>query len=134
MNALILALILLPLSQQDPLQQFRWENRLVIIVDDESTLAVEQLEAFDAMSDDMAVRHMKLLIAKDNHISVGDETFEIHQLRGALGLKDGRFQVILIGKDGGIKFRSDTFVHPKQVFDLVDTMPMRRAEMRRNNP
>ena len=44
---------------------------------------------------------------------------------------DGNFQgVLLIGKDGGIKLKKPFIVKPQTIFDLVDSMPMRRAEMR----
>ncbi len=39
------------------------------------------------------------------------------------------FEIVLIGKDGGIKLRSPS-TSVAQIFELIDTMPMRRAEMR----
>jgi len=41
------------------------------------------------------------------------------------------FLMILIGKDGGVKLRSDQPVPPSSLFGLIDGMPMRRAELRR---
>ncbi len=41
------------------------------------------------------------------------------------------FTFLLIGKDGGEKFRSDSFVSNSQLFATIDGMPMRKAEMRR---
>jgi hypothetical protein len=38
--------------------------------------------------------------------------------------------VILIGKDGGVKLVQEERVSLQAVFDLIDTMPMRRREMR----
>lgn len=43
----------------------------------------------------------------------------------------GRFAVLLVGKDGGVKFRSARPVRAEELFALIDTMPMRRQEMRR---
>ena len=39
------------------------------------------------------------------------------------------FEVVLIGKDGGVKLRSRS-ASLAPIFGLIDTMPMRRAEMR----
>jgi hypothetical protein len=39
------------------------------------------------------------------------------------------FSLILVGKDGGIKFRCEDCIDLKAVFDLIDSMPMRRREM-----
>lgn len=47
-------------------------------------------------------------------------------------VKPGQFTIILIGKDGGEKFRSYTVVKPETLFALIDGMPMRKAEMRKN--
>jgi hypothetical protein len=36
---------------------------------------------------------------------------------------------LLIGKDGGVKLRSSEPVSVKDIFGLIDSMPMRRQEM-----
>ncbi len=41
------------------------------------------------------------------------------------------FTVILVGKDGGEKFRRDAVVDPETLHALIDTMPMRQREMMR---
>ena len=40
-------------------------------------------------------------------------------------------EVILIGLDGGIKMRQAEFLSCKNLFAIIDGMPMRRAEMNR---
>ena len=45
--------------------------------------------------------------------------------------KAGGFEVLLVGKDGGVKLRSDRPVRAEDLFALIDTMPMRRQEMTR---
>jgi hypothetical protein len=44
---------------------------------------------------------------------------------------EGRFAVLLVGKDGGVKFRSEGLVLARDLFALIDTMPMRRQETKR---
>ena len=39
------------------------------------------------------------------------------------------FSVLLIGKDGGVKMRKDDIVSTRELFQLIDRMPMRRQEM-----
>lgn len=46
---------------------------------------------------------------------------------------DSSFTLILIGKDGGEKFRSYKPVSAKDIFDMVDVMPMRRQEIKSNH-
>lgn len=51
-------------------------------------------------------------------------------LREEYGIESGRFTVILVGKDGGEKFRSGEPVSARDLFGRIDAMPMRRREMR----
>ena len=41
------------------------------------------------------------------------------------------YTLILIGRDGGEKFRSSVFVKAEELFAIIDAMPMRRAEMKK---
>lgn len=41
------------------------------------------------------------------------------------------FEVLLVGKDGTVKLRSDKPVAASEINALIDTMPMRQEEMRR---
>ena len=45
-------------------------------------------------------------------------------------LSGKEFVVLLIGKDGGEKFRVKKVAHPGLLFQLIDSMPMRGDEMR----
>ena len=41
------------------------------------------------------------------------------------------FTFLLIGKDGGEKLRSATLVTAEKLFAIIDAMPMRKAEMKK---
>lgn len=41
------------------------------------------------------------------------------------------FTLILIGRDGGEKYRSNKFVKAEELFAIIDAMPMRRAEIKK---
>ncbi|MBF2759870.1 MAG: DUF4174 domain-containing protein [Ectothiorhodospiraceae bacterium AqS1] len=55
-------------------------------------------------------------------------------LRAAYAADDKRFEMVLIGKDGGIKARSLNLSDFADFFALIDTMPMRRAEIAERGP
>lgn len=40
------------------------------------------------------------------------------------------FSIVLIGLDGGEKYKSNTVEKPDVFLNLIDTMPMRRQELR----
>ncbi|WP_375172676.1 DUF4174 domain-containing protein [Pseudooceanicola sp.] len=39
------------------------------------------------------------------------------------------FTMLLVGKDGGIKMRTQDVMSPEEIFATIDAMPMRRQEM-----
>lgn len=47
--------------------------------------------------------------------------------------KKSDFEVILIGLDGGVKLRQTEALETKKLFDLINSVPMRQAEMRKND-
>lgn len=54
-------------------------------------------------------------------------------LRRRFKVPPGEISQILIGKDGGVKLTGDEKTTLPSIFDLIDTMPMRRQEMRKKN-
>ena len=54
---------------------------------------------------------------------------ESARVREETGIEEGRFAVLLIGKDGTEKFRSEEPVSAEALFERIDAMPMRRREM-----
>lgn len=53
------------------------------------------------------------------------------RLQQQFNVPPGRFTVILVGKDGTEKYRTDSLLIPKALFAIVDAMPMRKAEMKK---
>ena len=53
-----------------------------------------------------------------------------HPLRRRYRAPVGEFRLLLIGKDGGVKRSEADAVALEEVFAQVDSMPMRRREMR----
>lgn len=58
------------------------------------------------------------------------ETVEFNsELAKRYHIKSGQFPVMLIGRDGGEKYRTHEPVTTKKLFDIVDAMPMRQSEI-----
>ena len=57
---------------------------------------------------------------------------EKQYVRQTLGVAPGSFAVVLLGKDGGVKRNDSKPIDPTVLFKTIDTMPMRRQEMRGN--
>ena len=55
---------------------------------------------------------------------------DVAAVRERFGVEPGRFRALLVGKDGTVKHRFEEPVGPGEIYALVDSMPMRRREMR----
>ena len=63
-----------------------------------------------------------------------DSDTDIASLRAKYRIKPGDFTVLLLGKDGGVKLRRHAPVSFAELAGLIDSMPMRQEELRRQAP
>ena len=110
-----------------PLKKHQWKNRIVIINEDEASFKAFQENKF-------GISDRQLIL-----ISIQNETLKSFPSTPGLNpqsimtyyqLIPGQPEVILIGKDGGIKRRSQE-LKVEEIFTLIDGMPMRKYEMGR---
>ncbi|WP_419906744.1 DUF4174 domain-containing protein [Hoeflea sp.] len=122
----------------DSVRSWAWTHRpLIIFAPDEhnAKLATQRSRLKDVRSE-MHDRDMTLIeiVATRASIIVGpDRNIDGRQLKERLGIADDGFAVVLLGKDTGVKLRSPDPVQAKDVFSLIDGMPMRRREMMRDD-
>lgn len=132
-NVLILfALISGSITAQN-LEKHRWKHRLLLIFTSElnSTEVEEQLQLLKAAEKDLAERKVKIYVISEEAFRKGFSS-ENHFVEEAKKISKP-FEIVLIGLDGGEKFRSGK-VQPAQTFnDIIDQMPMRRQELRGKN-
>jgi hypothetical protein len=66
-------------------------------------------------------------------ITERDLKIEAVELNNALAkryhIKSGQFTLLLIGRDGGEKYRTHKPVTTQKLFDIIDAMPMRQSEI-----
>lgn len=116
----------------DSLSHLGWKNRVVLV--------------FGNADDPEVVRQTKILLTKKaelderNMVVIGVSKAKVTRVYGEVpnldpanirkeaDIDSDDFQVVLVGKDGGIKLRSQNVVGNVEMFDLIDRMPMRRAE------
>jgi len=147
MNALYVILFCLLVSafaapgmaqEADPfdLKEFRWKNRvLVVFAEQESTPAYKNhLREIEALDEEFRDRDMVLISAfEDGKGMAAERTLPseaVDRLREKFGVSPGTYRLYLIGKDGGVKREGGPEIRIQDIFGLIDTMPMRRSEMR----
>ncbi len=108
------------------LDELRWKRRIVVIyapAGTEKTLQRQQqlLQGEQAGLNERDITLVSLKQPRD-HPEVAQR----------FDLSGNKFILLLVGKDGGVKLRRAAAVAPETLFRLIDSMPMRRDEMREN--
>lgn len=98
----------------DTLDDLRWQARPVVVLGPAPQVAA-QIAALQPRAGALAERDVVLLTDGPGAVAFGDGT---------------GFQVLLIGKDGGVKLRDRRPITADRIIALIDTMPMRRREAR----
>jgi hypothetical protein len=118
------------------LKQYRWQNRLLLIFAPAADHPAYRSLADALRREPDEVRDRDLLVfslLEQGESRLGDARLDkaaVAALTKRFAVKPGAFTVILIGKDGGEKLRRAESVTLGEIFARIDTMPMRRQEMR----
>ena len=118
------------------LDQFQWDNRILVIfaADSTSEFYQRQMNEFSSLGDELLDRDLILIsIFDDGCATLGNRIISdssAADIRKQLSPTAEEYSVFLIGKDGGVKLKQDKFLAPDELFSVIDRMPMRRREMR----
>jgi len=117
------------------LDALRWKHRILLLFSPSESDSSFRLQKQDLASRTEEVIERDLVIleilehgeSRTSQEILSKETAE--SIRNRFKARSGRFQVLLIGKDGGVKLRSEQPVPVQDILGLIDSMPMRRQEM-----
>lgn len=125
------------------LTEYRWKNRLVLLFSSQEDDSLVQRQRNLLGADQSGLEERDLLIFRvlpNQVLKEGDSVKTdsagkdlAKRLRKRYQVNREEFIMILIGKDGSEKLRSDTLVPLEELYALIDAMPMRREEMRKKN-
>ncbi len=119
------------------LEAYQWKNRIIIIFapSSDSDGYREQMGEFRAQEDGIQDRDLIILeLFENGEGRLGDTSLSERvapKMRRQFNVMEGKFSLILVGKDGTVKLRSKIPVSISEIFSLIDAMPMRQEEMRR---
>ena len=145
LSLLLVAMAAAPQSPgppRDPLARHRWTHRLLVVHVPDTEVGRTTLERFrealdtrqaDVVDRDLLIVPVGGLPHAENALrpSVELGTAERAAVRQRLGIQAGDMQLVLLGKDGGVKDRQTDGFDLRRVFALIDGMPMRRLEAAR---
>jgi hypothetical protein len=133
MNTTFILIILASLVLQEKpkqLEDFRWKNRLVLIFQNDH-------EYKDVLSDSLLkeIKERKIIYffidqGVKSNAEIDFSSSYIEGLKNRYQLGEIRESWVLIGLDGGIKMRKEEELDWSLVFKTIDSMPMRRSEIK----
>ncbi len=108
----------------------QWKNRVVVISADKTnaTLAEYQSSILIREKEKLVDRSIVIYKCIDKQCMFYDENQNLKKVQFDKPVKG--FSVVLVGLDGGEKFKSNNIEKASVFFDLIDKMPMRRQELR----
>ncbi len=115
----------------------QWKNRVLILLtkDAENTEYGNQLTEFNGELINFNERKLVVYHVTPTSYKVGLNT-TTKPISSMLYTKYKKtksdFEVILIGLDGGIKLRQDSILTKQKLYTLIDSMPMRKNELKNN--
>ncbi|MEO9894421.1 DUF4174 domain-containing protein [Aurantibacter sp.] len=134
---------ILNLAAQD-LQKHIWENRILIIkTDDEnSKIYKEQLNEFkNSIQDQIERKFVLYQVIGDSFVfrnyknsALNSSGLVTEEFTKTMLRKNNNFEIILLGLDGGIKLRQTRLLKKNRLYEIVDSMPMRSAEIKNKKP
>ena len=98
---------------------------LLFYKEDGEVILKKQLAEFEKNEPGMKERDIKVISFKKS--AENDHLFKKWKIK-----ESDSFTFLLIGRDGGEKYRSGTFVSHQDLFGKIDAMPMRRSEAGKN--
>ncbi|MBT7714789.1 MAG: DUF4174 domain-containing protein [Deltaproteobacteria bacterium] len=113
------------------LDVLRWQNRIILVFGNQDTNLEAVHKVFQTQQVNIDERDIKYFLIGKQTLGSGPETFTqqyIQELRRKYGIDQNRLTVILIGKDGGEKYRQP-YLNLIEIYREIDTMPMRMREM-----
>ena len=118
------------------LDQFRWNNRVIILYDHTigSKTIQDQLATFQGQESELTERKLIIIGSTQDgaYYLFKDNTFQSTPITSSKNLyHDGSaYTFNLIGLDGGVKHTSKAIVSTEELLVIIDGMPMRRSELR----
>ena len=116
-------------------ENYLWKNRLILLFasDKDNPMLQQQHTQLQADADGLTDRDLLIFRVLPGQV-IGQDTIwdaaSAQKLRDKYDVKKSEFCVILIGKDGSEKLRKDELLARKELYAVIDAMPMRRREMR----
>ena len=121
------------------LKSFEWKNRILVIGGNDSKYQ-NQFEILEVNKNEYIDRDMVVILINTDESKIsydGLEDFINLDYDSTLSIRKrfnfNDFNLVLIGKDGGVKYNTNEVVKINKIFEIIDKMPMRMKEIKERN-
>lgn len=117
------------------LRDYLWKHRVILLFapNTDHDLLKQQHALLRADTHGLSERDIIIFQVIPNQIEGQNTSWDAkssHMLRDSYRVGDEAFCVILLGKDGSEKLRRKELLPCKELYSVIDAMPMRQREMR----
>lgn len=136
--AFIFILLCMHSTNSQNFESYTWKNRLLLVLTSniESISFTRQLKILETESKGLEERKLLVFKISPNSENSSQEHNDYwitdSKIYHSYSSSADKFKVILIGLDGQIKHEQKTVLTADNLFAIIDGMPMRRSEMRKN--
>ncbi len=125
-----------PVAGNDLLERYTWQSRVLLVFtpNRDHPGFIAQQKILDASAAELKDRDLVVLQLLPGHSVTIDgkpsSAISADSIYRDFSIDPASFKVLLIGKDGTLKLTRTSTVNSKELFDLIDSMPMRQLEMK----
>jgi hypothetical protein len=115
------------------LSQHLWKNRVILILSEDNSAFERQMLAFKANEKGIYERSLIVYHLKSDEYEQVMPKGDVQRSTNLFKKNNQAnvsFELILIGLDGGIKLRQKEFLSCEKLFAIIDSMPMRSADIK----
>lgn len=124
-------------SSGQNIEKHLWENRVLLIYDsnEKSQEIEDQLAILNKHKEELQERKIVIYSFTEKNYNLNFENIwkKSEELFLRFKPKKDVFTILLIGLDGGIKLEQNKILLSEKLFAIIDGMPMRKSEIRKNN-
>ena len=118
----------------NPLSQYQWENRVLLIFSESQGKITEQKSMWFEDRKGLDDRDLVIFEFNNKHGKTPDHVMlkakQVNWFYDNYNSDNREFKVVLIGKDGGAKLEKTAYLSREELFATIDGMPMRKREMK----
>ena len=120
----------------NPVNVHQWKERVLIVTASSPTSVGYKRQEQLLTKGKKGIKERDLVVYRlytDHWLAPGNQLIgkkDAKAIYNTYDIDPNTFSVLLIGKDGGVKMRKDDIISTREIFQLIDSMPMRRQEVR----